>query len=1001
MTAKEVKKIIRQLKIGEMRITDVPEEVRYHKEIIKAERNLKLRKECNRGYDVIHDFFFVEEQLFWADDRSKDNREIFNSFEEYYDYLDGDIYQNACYQYCNFEKYSDYISEKGIDISRLLERKSFLTRTLDDVTIGISQKEIDIYKKAEKRKALIKKWIKKFDACTSKEELEEVVSRYNKGSLKQELDVSFFFYNYILKDVDNRDRFHIIMEYMSTEAYPGYKIKYELPVIYDSNDVINNFVYSRGAKSTYYSHRRKLKDYVQRLEAGQFPIEKRYYFDRQTHFYTELTQGINKNICWSVFSYPRIFETFDEFIEYRKGNLRGVDLSGDIELNVDLSQYKTDETTKIPPLIAGNIVSEVDKEYADGKFTVHKIWRSEKGCLVKEDIFTSPYFFDFVYYLKGDLSGANLLLCDGLENLTEFDKLDFSGTKLPSKLCEKFGVAYENYELNADAIYSFAAAEKNEQEFLAISADSDKEMTEHNRDTYNIDSSWKYNMYNRWIYYVSDIHLMHRLENAKCRSKEDVIKELIKIVDIVVKESGEILLIGGDTSSDFSIFVMFIQILKWRLASRKKIIFILGNHEFWSFPGKSIDEIIEIYRKVIEENGMFLLHNELLYTDAENRFYRLSYEELVSMSVTELRKQIASTRLVIFGGCAFSGYNMEFNANQGIYRKTLNREGEIIETKKYEELYNKVLPAILDKNTIIFTHTPKKDWATDAEPSKNLVYVSGHTHRNEFYDDGEYRIYSDNQIGYRNDNIHIKSLVMDSEYDSFSDYKDGIYEVTSAQYVDFYRGKNIQMDFNREVNALYMLKKKGYYCFIHQSSYGYLSILNGGSLRRLERASIEYYYEHMDEMISYIRKPLDKYMNMQKKISDAIRKIGGDGKIHGCIVDIDWYNHIYVNPEDAKIVGYWAEDMVNKLVYPDIPTLLKKQCPMLYENYQKLIKGEKDNPLVPGKKKKDQIEIRPQKYLSTDIYKASREMKRMQRLSSNILTTWYEISDDTNLISGQ
>lgn len=344
---------------------------------------------------------------------------------------------------------------------------------------------------------------------------------------------------------------------------------------------------------------------------------------------------------------------------------------------------------------------------------------------------------------------------------------------------------------------------------------------------------------------------------------------------------------------------------------------------------------------------------------------------------------------------------MEFNANQGIYRKTLNREGEIIETKKFEELYNKVLPAILDKNTIIFTHTPKKDWATDAEPSKNLVYVSGHTHRNEFYDDGEYRIYSDNQIGYRNDNIHIKSLVMDSEYDPFSDYKDGIYEVTVAQYVDFYRGKNIQMDFNREVNALYMLKKKGYYCFIHQSSYGYLSILNGGSLRRLERASIEYYYEHMDEMISYIRKPLDKYMNMQKKISDAIRKIGGDGKIHGCIVDIDWYNHIYVNPEDAKIVGYWAEDMVNKLVYPDIPTLLKKQCPVLYENYQKLIKGEKNNPLVPNKKKKDQIEIRPQKYLSTDIYKASREMKRMQRLSSNILTTWYEISDDTNLISGQ
>ena len=508
-------------------------------------------------------------------------------------------------------------------------------------------------------------------------------------------------------------------------------------------------------------------------------------------------------------------------------------------------------------------------------------------------------------------------------------------------------------------------------------------------------------MYNRWIYYVTDIHLMHRLRNAKCKSKEDVINELIKIVDILVKESGETLLIGGDTSSDFSIFVMFIQILKWRLAGRKNIIFILGNHDFWSFPGKSIDEIIEIYRKVIEENGMYLLHNELLYTDVENRFCKISYEELMSMSVKELRKQIASTRLVIFGGCAFSGYNKEFNADQGIYRKTLNRDGEIIETKKFEELYNKVLPAIQDKNTIIFTHTPKRDWTTDAESCKKLVYVSGHTHRNEFYDDGEYRIYSDNQIGYSNDNIHVKSLVMDSEYDLFSDYKDGIYEITAAQYVDFYRGKNIRMDFNREVNALYMLKKRDYYCFIHQSSYGYLSILNGGSLRHLERASIEYYYEHMDEMISYIRRPLDKYMNIQKRISDAVRKIGGDGKIHGCIVDIDWYNHIYVNPEDAKIVGYWAEDMINKLVYPDIPTLLKKQCPVLYENYQKMIKGDEENPLVPGKKRKDQIETRPQRYLSTDIYKASREMKRMQRLTSNILTTWYEISHDTNLISDQ
>lgn len=34
--------------------------------------------------------------------------------------------------------------------------------------------------------------------------------------------------------------------------------------------------------------------------------------------------------------------------------------------------------------------------------------------------------------------------------------------------------------------------------------------------------------------------------------------------------------------------------------------------------------------------------------------------------------------------------------------------------------------------------------------------------------------------------------------------------------------------------------------------------------------------------------------------------------------------------------------------------------------------------------------IPTQIYLDTDIYKASREIKKMQKLNSNILSTWYE-----------
>ena len=36
----------------------------------------------------------------------------------------------------------------------------------------------------------------------------------------------------------------------------------------------------------------------------------------------------------------------------------------------------------------------------------------------------------------------------------------------------------------------------------------------------------------------------------------------------------------------------------------------------------------------------------------------------------------------------------------------------------------------ITQTTVIFTHTPKKDWCVDAKCHDNFVYVSGHTHRN-------------------------------------------------------------------------------------------------------------------------------------------------------------------------------------------------------------------------------------------------------------------------------
>ena len=73
---------------------------------------------------------------------------------------------------------------------------------------------------------------------------------------------------------------------------------------------------------------------------------------------------------------------------------------------------------------------------------------------------------------------------------------------------------------------------------------------------------------------------------------------------------------------------------------------------------------------------------------------------------------------------------------------------------------------------------------------------------------------------------------------------------------------------------------------------------------------------------------------------------------------------------------------------PSIPALLEKNCPIMFGEYVKLLKGNSENPLAL--KQQTNITVLPQTYLDTDIYKASREIKKMQKLSSNILTSWYE-----------
>ena len=585
-----------------------------------------------------------------------------------------------------------------------------------------------------------------------------------------------------------------------------------------------------------------------------------------------------------------------------------------------------------------------------------------------------------------------------MENISDITEINLSNAKLTSRICEKIGIPYDIYEFGDQLIDEFPMVEDNECQTKLVLESSREDM---------LSIGNKMEKSEKRIFYISDLHLIHRIKKAKCRSKEDIIYFLQNIANVIAKESGEIVLIGGDVSSNFSIFEWFVELLEKAIRKsykRTKFVFVLGNHELWNFSGSTLDEIEERYRSVLEKNRMYFLNNEILCVDDYGFMEVIPYHELVESNIEQLSERLKYSKLVILGGVGFSGYNQEFNANAGVYKDTIDRKMEIQESERFENLYNKMMCLFEKKNTIIFTHMPKEDWCIDGEHHDGFVYVSGHNHRNEFYDDGIKRIYSDNQIGYRNESMHLKNFLIDYGYDLFIDYEDGIYEITSQEYQDFMRGKNIRMTFNRTINILYMLKRKGYYCFILKSSSGTLAILNGGATKKLIQQDIEYYYNQMDAIVQKIKAPLDEYTIYQKRIANEIKEIGGRGSIHGCIIDIDFWNHVYVNPIDRTITGYFAYDMTYKILYPSIPALLKDRCQILYGNYQRMIEEKKENVLMIKQESKESEELEKKQglYLERDIYKMSRKVKKMQKLNDGILTVWLDVvPDNLELMQGR
>jgi len=634
-------------------------------------------------------------------------------------------------------------------------------------------------------------------------------------------------------------------------------------------------------------------------------------------------------------------------------------------------------------------VREFKRKYFDKE--THRFITIEKISYREEDeVKEFDLFVDFYEHLDGDLKNANLHDYDFKEvSLADFN---IEGAFINSD------VLVEQH-LYDDSFYAENVKDYNCNTELMISAENEVvEAISVLHDT-DLVSDATLNDTSSRIYYISDIHLNHKLLKAFPTHATELevkmyISQLVKkMIDTApAKSYDDYLLIAGDISFNFEISTLFYTELV-KFWSHRQIVVVLGNHELWNFNRRGgahskllpLDEIIQQYRDLFSRLGICFLQNDLLLSNGRI----ISEEQLKFIDKDELKHICLKSPFVILGGLGFSGLNSQFNATQGIYRQTIKSlDEDIKQTNHFNFIYNKVKSALGNDKVIILTHTPKENWSNE-DYNRNWIYVNGHTHRNEYCCDEEKSFYSDNQIGYYSTNIGLKHFKLSRVYDIFKYYPDGIYSISREQYLDFNRGLEIRVTFNR-TGTIHMLKNNNVYCFmLENQNTGKIYLLNGGAINNLDHNDINYYFERMAYFSEGIRGLFSDYNQALKSISDSIKKIGGIGTIHGCIVDIDFFNHIYVNPEDGTVTPYFALSIVDKYIYPNVKALLLAQRKDLYDNYMKLLEGEGEGvKLLKGEIKAGSIEI--SRFIpDTYMYRPSRIMKSLQYLTEvNVIRIW-------------
>lgn len=706
-----------------------------------------------------------------------------------------------------------------------------------------------------------------------------------------------------------------------------------------------------------------------------------------------------KEIYLSVLATLKFSPSFKEWLQNDKNNFDYFNNADNNDSQNEYDHFKNFKSIKFPKNIRKDI-DIAEKERSLGLLVYNYSFYDDqkKRFVVIENFLKEPQeqyftkFNDYYIYLNKNLENADLTKYN-FKNIN-ISKYNIDLAHLSSQILISLGKYNDTFYNNTI---------KNFSEEVLITVPFDNETIEQNL---SLDEQfYEENNETQKIYYISDLHLNHRLlRKFPQHATEFEIRSYIKKIIFTMIEGipplslyQDHLLIGGDISFCFDISRIFYEELA-KVWTPNHIVSILGNHEFWDFNRwgilqdreKNIEDIVSRYRNLFSSLNINFLHNSLYAKIYHNHQYisgTATQEDLLHASHEEIRNFLKNSNLIIWGGIGFSGYNPNFNATHGIYRHTIKTlQDDLYNTKKFEQVYKKILLSLPKDKVIIFTHMPKEDWTIEKH-HPNWIYVNGHTHRNYYEENNIRTIYADNQIGYTSTNYCLKYFNLSKYYDLFKYFKDGKYPITREEYIYFNFGMGIRLSYKKDRGQIIMLKRENIYCFLLQKN-NTLYLLEGGKIKKLKDTHIDYYYENMLQYSLAIKKLLKNYNTILKQISYDIKKVGGEGKIHGCIVDIDFFNHIYLNPFDGKLIPYYSPMFGAQKTYSNIPELLSEQCPTLYKNYQLLNSTDKNKSLL-FLYDETLSSCRDFFVYNTDIYNPSRVIKNLQYLTeNNIIRNW-------------